>query len=218
MSYILNGIEWDLDRVMQRILDTDLTPSLQPIKEDIKNKFDRLKKNGAANLQELRKMLKDKKRISETESKTGIDAHYLILLRREVGGWIAEKAKIDKYAWFDKKLIEALKGNNMWNMEDVYTNLDTKGKRDEFSKTHNIGIEKIETVYKLADISRVRWASPNVARILVELGYSADSLKKADSTELAKAIGEINSRGKYYQGKISERDVDRLIKESSYIV
>ncbi len=77
----------------------------------------------------------------------------------------------------------------------------------------------LEALARLADLTRVQWVSPTVTRMLVEAAYdSASKVAAADAEGLYEALVRVNDGDRFFKGKISLRDIKRLIQAASYIL
>ena len=142
----------------------------------------------------------------------------MILLRREIEGWFASKMKLEQFSWINKDLANALQKDAICDTEIMYSELSTNSKRQEISQKHSISVDDLEYIYKVANLTRIRWVSPNVARILVDIGYeSPEKIANANYIELGKEFAEHNNKAQYFKGKIGDRDIKRLINEAKYV-
>lgn len=217
MGYDIAESEYDLARIEQRITNTDLTPAIEPIRKDIHENLSRLEPCGVKDLGGLRRLLKDKKKLASVSARSGIAEDVLVLLRREIEGWFAEPVKLKDIAWLDPGIVDALARCDIFTSKDAYERLTADHQRGEIGQKSGVEQPVLEYVYQLSSLSRIRWVSPSVARVLIELGYDAEALKQADAGRLAKEIETLNGQQQYYKGKIGERDVARLIREAGYV-
>ncbi len=218
MGYYLDENRFLLQDIIQRINSTDLTPSIEPTKENISILSKAFEKFGIQSLADLRKMLKDKNKYSEYASMFSVDENYFVLLRREIEGWIVDKIKLSEIDWIDEKIINKLSSLNIVNTEEAYSVYMDKSQRKEILDNFQNDQMIIEYIFHFSEIMRIRWVSKNVARVLLELGYdTVTKIKTAKAEKLAIEIDELNAKKKYYKGKIGFRDISRLIHEASYV-
>jgi hypothetical protein len=84
MTYHIDAERVSLDDLRKRIEETDLVPSRVSLLDGINTKTEVLEQHGVTTLANLRKELKNSKRLEALAKATGIDTQYLILLRREI--------------------------------------------------------------------------------------------------------------------------------------
>jgi hypothetical protein len=106
MSYYLQAEKIRLDDLQRRIEETDLVPSRNSLLEDIKDRFKILKSHGIATLADLRKELKNSKKIPSFSEKTGIEEQYLKLLRREIESYFPKAIPLKAFDWLPEKSFQ----------------------------------------------------------------------------------------------------------------
>jgi hypothetical protein len=218
MGYFLNPANYNLTRVATRIRNTDLTPGIHPIKADLDTILDKLRKAGITGLADLRASIKTKAKALKLAADAEISPETMILLRREVEGWFRDKVSIDEFSWIDTTILNRLKNNNMVTIDEVYDQWNSIAGREALQALFRNEKEALVNFCRVIDLTRIRWVSPVVARILVEAGYdSVDKIRKADVEELAGRFDECNKRNRYFKGKIGVRDMKRLIDEARYV-
>lgn len=76
----------------------------------------------------------------------------------------------------------------------------------------------LKELFRLADLTRVRWVSPATARMLVDAGYdSASKVAAADAEVLYEALVCVNEGDKFFKRKIGLRDIKRLVRAAAYV-
>ena len=212
MKYSFEEHEIENADIVDRIMKTDLTPSIAPITQNINEIFKRISNAGVSNLFELRKALKDKPKITGFSKKTEIDEHYLVLLKREIEGWIPKKIKLAEFFWIDQTSIKALNSIQVVTTEDFFDIY--QGDKKELEAL-NLKQTELDELFALSNISRIRWISPSVARILRKIGYDTiEKIAQADGKKLSKEFDECNQKNAYFKGKVGLRDILRVINEA----
>lgn len=216
MPYIPDNSIVSMEQAERRLLETDLIPSLQPLRTNANEIFHKLRKRSIANLGALRAELKTKAKIKKLAADSSIDEALLVLLNREIGGWIPKVREIDEFTWIETKDLEALKKAGVRSSADAYSLLDDE---NTLAVLRASGLEAgtIEEVARISRLLRVRWISPAFGKVIDELGYDVAGLRGADAARLTQAIDELNKRKSYYKGKVGERDIRRLIHEAGYV-
>ncbi len=218
MLYYIDAERVSLDDLQKRITETDLIPSRCLLLEEIDGKFQRLKAHGFATLADLRKGLKDQKNIPVLSEETGIDTAYLTLLRREIAGYFPKSYRLGVFDWFQKTDLDKLESKGLKNTVLLYETLASSEKREEVAVALSIDADVIDSLCVLADLTRIQWVSPTVARMLVSAGYKdAKTVSDADPERLFADLNRVNNEHNYFKGTLGLRDVRRLVRAASYI-
>ena len=217
MSYQLNCSEFNSQKIIQRIQQTDLIPSLDCIKTEAETILEKLENKGFDNLEKIRKALKNKKKLEEIAHEESIDEKLLILFKREIEGWIVKIRSIDEFEWIAPHYLKKVKEYGIKNSEDAYQKLGDDQSRKKLSQEKKIDNVIVEEIYEISNLMRIRWLSPNFTRIIYELQYTIEKIQKAEHKKLCEEIDDYNKKMKYYKGKIGERDVKRIIFESQFV-
>lgn len=211
-----NENDFSLSQIIERIKETDLVPSLEILKSCIDEYMKTLEKEGVKNLAGLRKLLKNKAKLAEIAGKTSLDEQMLILLRREIEGWIPKPVKLSEFYWLDQKILDASGQANITTSHDVLNVLSNADAKRTLLKNSGIHEKALSDLGNLCSLMNVRWISPNFGRVIHELGYTPQSLRSADAGKLTQEIDSYNKEKGYYKGKVGERDVKRLIFEAQF--
>lgn len=218
MPYYIDANKVKLEDLMSRITETDLVRSRRKLLEDIEINFDKLKKSGIFTLDDLRKSIKNPKKIVPLAEKTNIEIEYLTLLRREVESYFPKAHILNAFDWLEKKQIINLEKIGYKNTAMLYAAFEISSKREEIIAS--TGLEKAfaEELFALVDLTRIQWVNPLFSKVLVDAGYnSSKSIAEANVKELHEAVERINKEGRYFKGNIGIRDIARLIKSASYL-
>ncbi|WP_067076087.1 DUF4332 domain-containing protein [Methanoculleus horonobensis] len=218
MPYYIDAERVSLDDLKKRIEETDLVPSRSSLLEDIDGTFSKLKAHGFGTLADLRKALKNPKKIPALSTETGVDPAYLTLLRREIEGYFPKAHPVSAFDWFRKADLDNLEGSGLKNTVLLYDALASPGRREETAAALGIDPDCIDSLYALADLTRIQWVSPTAARMLVAAGYTdAKAVAAADPEELCSDLDRVNREHTFFKGTIGLRDVRRLVKAASYL-
>ena len=218
MTYHIDADSVSLDDLRKRIEETDLVPSRTSLLDEIDTKIIVLEQHGITTLAGLRKELKNSKRLEALSEATGIDTQYLILLRREIGGYFPKPSALKAFDWLPKGEIAKLEQNGVRNTAALHKAADGAESRAELAKSTEIDAAILETLIKLANLTRVQWVSPTVARMLMEAAYdSVSRVAAASAQDLCKALADVNEGDRFFKGKIGLRDIKRLIRAASYV-
>jgi hypothetical protein len=218
LAYHIDAQNVRLEDLRKRIEASDLVPSRSSLLDGIKVKLDALEKQGITNLLCLRKELKNTRRLEAVSNQTGIDVHYLVLLRREIESYFPKPIALKDFDWLPKGEIAKLEENGMRDTARLHKAASSIKSRTELLKSTDVDVAILETLVRLADLARVQWVSPKFARMLVEAGYdSASKVAAADAEDLCEALGGVNAGDRFFKGKIGLRDIKRLVRAASYV-
>lgn len=218
MPYHIEAEKIGLDDLRKRIETTDLVPSRASLIESISEKMLALEKYGIKTLASLRHELKSAKRLEAVAGATGIDMQYLILLRREIESYFPEPARLKDLACIPGDTLERLEQKGIVNTAVLFEATNSAIKRSELAKTTGIDAATLEFLSHLADLMRVQWVSPLFGRMLIMAGYDgAVKVASAGAESLCDSLAIINAEERFFKGKISLRDIKRLIKSASHV-
>ncbi len=156
MGYQLNCSEFNSQEILQRIRQTDLVPSLDCIKTEAEKILNKLERRGHDNLEKIRKVLGNKKKLAEISLEEAIDEKLLVLFRREIEGWIVKIRSIDEFDWIAQEIINVLKQNGIRNAEDAYKKIGEEKKQNQICQELKIKREIIEEIYGISSLMRIR--------------------------------------------------------------
>lgn len=218
MAYYIDAGKVSLDDLKKRIEETDLVPSRASLLDRIDGKLKALEQQGITTLANLRNELRNSKRLEAVSNATGIETQYLILLRREIEGYFPKPSALKVFDWLPKGAIAILEENGIRDTTALYKAASSVNGRTELAKSTGVDVSILEALVRLADLTRVQWVSPTVARMLVEAGYdSVSKVAAADADDLCQALMHVNEGDRFFKGKIGLRDIKRLIRAASYV-
>ncbi len=218
MGYYLDGDKITLDELQKKILDTDLVPSRSVLKEDIEDKFLKIKECSIDTLESLRRELKTSKKIPKMAERTGVDSKYLTLLRREIESFFPKTFPINKFDWFPDDVISKLTEHGYKNSEKLYTAF-SENDIDKMAQEMAIESDILLEICQLVSLVRIQWVSPLAARIMYLAGYTdIEKVSHANAQTMCEKMDEINVENGFFKGKIGLRDIKRLIKAAGYLL
>jgi hypothetical protein len=218
MTYYIDDERVSLDDLRKRIEGSDLVPSRVSLLDGIGTKTKMLEQHGVTTLANLRKELKNARRLVLLAEATGIDRQYLVLLRREIESYFPKPSALNAFDWLAGTEIGKLEEKGIRHTAALYEAASSLESRTELVNSTGVDAAVFEALVRLADLTRVQWVSPTVARMLVEAGYdSASKVAAADAEELYEALVCVNQGDRFFKGKIGLRDVKRLIRAARYV-
>ncbi|MBA4384097.1 MAG: hypothetical protein C0410_05120 [Anaerolinea sp.] len=208
-----------LDDLRTRIKTTDLVPSRAALLGDIDGIFERISHKGIQTWADLQKAIKNPKHMEVFSTETGIDLEYLVLLRREVEGYSPKPFNLKDIDWAPQEAINKLIENGITNSDSLFSKLREISLRKDFADKIGIDLETMNYLVNLASLCRVQWVSPTAGRMLIEADYeTCQKLASTDKGELFTAMDRVNKKGKYFNGTIGARDINRIIDAAKYVV
>ena len=200
MRYHLDAERISLDEVRKRIEETDLIPSRTSLLDGISTKIKALKQHGVTTLASLQKELENSRRLEALSNTTGIDRQYLTLLRREINGYFPKPPALKDFDWLPGGEIATLEEKGIRHAAGLYETTSSLEDRTELAKSTGVDMAILEELFRLADLTRVRWVSPTTARMLVEAGYdSASKVAAANAEDLYEALVCVNEGEKFFK-------------------
>lgn len=205
----------DLDDLRARLQSTDLIPSQEPLLDGIAERFALLAGTGITSVSDLQAALRDRGSISSVADASGVDAEYLVLLRRAVRGFYPKAKPLRAFDWVDRDVITALEEVGVKNSRQLHQAADTG--LTELAEQAGISVAELSALVALADLVRVQWVGPTFARTLLAAGYSSTAMvAEADPDTLREAVATANEEGRFYKGAIGRRDIKRVIDAAAY--
>jgi len=174
-SYHINPSNYSLQKLKEDLLSRDLIPSRKSLKEDLEIRFQLLEENGIQTLEDLITALKNKNKIGEFSSLSGISETYLTLLRREANSYLPNPVPLDKFSGFAASDFKQLAAAGIKNSRQLFELV--KNNSDPGSLPAKLGIspETLTELVGLSDLARAYGVGPVFARILYDAGIHSIS-------------------------------------------
>lgn len=218
MNYHFDAEKISLDDLQKRIETTDLVPSRAVLLDGLAKNIEILKQKGLTSLAKLRNEMKNPGRLEALAGNTGIDAQYLLLLRREVESYFPKPFDLKEFTRLPKDEVAKLDKSGIHNTADLFEKAATAEGKTQLAKSAGIDAAFLDDLFRLADLTRVQWVSPTAARMLVDAGYDTPAkLQNADADVLCEKMMNINKGDTYFKGNIGLRDIKRLVHSAKYI-
>lgn len=204
-----------LPELAERLRTTDLVPSQRPLLDGIDERLAQLAAAGITSVADLRARLESMSAVPAVATVSGVDEDYLVLLRRAVRGFYPRPRPLRTFEWISSESIAALASAGIANSEQL--RLATCSGPAQLAERSGVAAATIAELGELADLVRVQWINPTLARALIAAGYpSASAIATADPTELARALAAANRRRRFFDATIGERDLGRMIDAAGY--
>lgn len=216
MRYYLDENSTEPDALQERLQDTDLIPSQEPLLDGMAEKMISISKAGVCSIADLRSALKTEKTLSSLSKNSGVDVGYLQLLRRVINGFFPKSRPLKSMDWLGVDVVNNLKKVGIANTRQLFdaTSTGVSG----LAKRTGIDREDAKELFAISDLCRIQWVSPTFARVLVAAGVAnAAAVAKANPEALFEAIETANLDVKFYKGKVGLRDIRRLVAAATYV-
>lgn len=207
-KYFIDLEKYPLDKYREILKESELLPGRRILHEQLDKRFDRFKMCGITDLQQLVENLKTKSRISHLSADTGVPEEYLVILKRELNRLLPKTVTISEFPGADTVLVSKLNEIGVKNTGHLFKQCDTRKKRNALSNELNTGIDKLEELTKMADLSRIWGVGPVFCRIFYETGVdTVKKVAKAKAEPLYKALMKVNEEKKYTKARFVVKDV-----------
>ena len=217
MSYYRNLKAISIESFKEILRDMDMIPSWMILKENINHQMDSIIKQDVSNLDELRTVLKTKKKVEEFSEKSDMALDYLIVLRRMINGYLPKPNKFSDSSLFSEESLIKLPYTTT---KALYDSIITAEQRQNLSIETTIPLEDILLLSKYSDVSRIRWVNHTFATVLLLTGFdSVETIANADYSIMYETIKSWNEKEKYYKAHIGKNDMKLLValaKELDY--
>lgn len=145
---------FSLEKLKGKLQNIRLLPSQQILRENLKERFTCLEKNGISNLHQLQNALKTKSDVKSFAEKTGLPVNYLTILRREVNSYEPKPINLEDFPGINPEVILKLDQIGIKNTKQLFPYVLTRKSRSEFAEKNHIKVEDILELTKLSDMAR----------------------------------------------------------------
>ena len=216
MSYYIDDRSISLDDLRARLEATDLVPGHRPLLDGLETKNGMLRKAGVKSVADLRMRLKTPKSRASLAGDTGLDAGYLVLLRRVVEGFFPKPQPLKVFDWLDRDMIAALEQAGIKNTRHLYE--AALSDPENLAEKCGAATRDLAELITLSDLSRIQWVSPVFARTLMAANVTgAGYIGRANPEKLCEDVMQANAVAGLYKGKVGLRDIRRLVAAAGYV-
>ena len=213
MGYYIDLENISIDNYKEILKSADLLPSRMILKSNTDHNFDRIKKQNVRNIDELMKMLKNKKKLQDFSKQSGLNEDYLTILIREIKSYRRNPNKIKDFPSITDDVILKLENIGIRNTLQLFDKVLTSKSRLEISKQTGIDEDVVLKITKLTDMSRIRWVNHTFAYVLFEAKYdTAEKVANADYKKLYETVKQLNEDRKIYKGHIGLHDMKLCVE------
>lgn len=205
--------EISIDEYEGTLKNSDLLPGRRILQGNIEKHFDALKALEIQNLKELTDAIKTDEKRSKLSKQTGISEEYLMILRREINGFIPKPVDLSEFPEIDKSVISKLAKIGIKSSKQLFEKAISKADRKNLSDTTGSTYDLILLLSKFSDLCRVNGIGPTFARMLCDVGCDTVSkLSNAKTKYLFDKLLELNQKKHYTKAKFTEKDMEFCIR------
>lgn len=218
-TYSIDPSLLSLEEFRELTAGKSMLPGRVMLQEEMKERFQVLKKSGVDSLGDLLHLLASKSKIESYAAQSGLPTAYLVLLKREAGSYLARPFPLSDFPGIPYEYTELLKSRGIRNTKDFFEQLQSRAQQEELSSNTGIPVYRLEELYSLCDLSRITGVGGIFARIVYEAGLrSAREFAGSDVPGLLSSCRTVIEKHGYPAGKLGEKDIQYGIDYSIVIV
>ncbi len=198
-----------LDEFQQLLTTIDLLPSRKVLLNGLSDLVANLKRKGIDNLEDLHKLLKNKKGYPQLAEELGVSTEYLTVLNREINSYVSKPISLSKLDVFSDSELKQLEKAGLKSTRDLYERGLTQSERKSLSEQLSISQEQIIAALELSDLLRINGVGPVYAKILKEMGINnASAFLEIDSQDAVEQYKRINEEKNYSKVNLGIKDIE----------
>lgn len=215
MAYYPDLEKISLDEYKSKLAIAWLPPSRRLLKERLDERFAHFESAGISNVRALIQFLRKKEHVAQLARIECLQGDYLTILLRELNSLHPKPNKLADFRGISAEVIEKLERVGINNTEKLYERVRTKADRKHLADKTGLSLPDVETLTRLTDLSRIKWAGATFARMLYDLGVdTAARVAQSDPVELHNIINLLNQQQAHYKGQIGLNDI-RIFVEAA---
>ena len=197
-----------LDEFEEILTSVELLPGRRILLDHLPVIIERLKQNGTFHLEALRKLLQNKKQYPALAESLSICVDYLVVLNREIIGFVSKPVLLSELDVFSTAELEKLQQVGIKSTRDFFEQCLLKTARQELSARLSLPAEQIIWALELSDLLRINGVGPIYARILREMGIkSVSDYESQDSVDILEKYQRVNEEKQYTKARLGLKDV-----------
>jgi hypothetical protein len=211
-TYYMPLAKVKIDEYEKIIESKDLLPGRKILKEDITDRFIRIRSTGIDNLEELIEALKNKNKMEKFAFETGLTYDYLIILKREINSYQPKPVYLKKFPGFNQEYLEQLSLHKIKNSKQLFLIIKNKADLWKLSEQTNIPCNDLLELFKLSDLVRINGVGPVFARMMFEIGVDGTfKMANSSSKSLYNKLTKLNIEKNYTKAKFTIKDIEFCI-------
>ncbi len=208
MPYEMDLSTFSLDRFAEVLTTVEPLPSRRILVDHIVDITARLGAEGVSDIEELRKLLADKKRYETIGEDLGVDAAYLTVLNREVNSYRTKPLPLAKLNFLTADELAVLEGVGIRSTKALYERCAAKSDRYALAEELAIDTGRLVETLRLANLVRINGVGPSFARFLLDLGVRGpDDLRLMETDEIVRRYSD-SIAGEPNQPKLRGEDIE----------
>jgi len=186
-----------------------MLPGRVVLHEKMEERFGVLKGSGIKHLGDLLSLLNSKSKIQSLAIQTGLTEDYLVLLKREVGSYLAKPFPLSSFPGIPFEYVELLKSRGLKSTKNFFEQMQAEQKQAEWSLNTGIPAYRLKEIYSLCDLSRITGVGGIFARVLYEAGIkSTAAFAGTDALKLLAGCRKVIEKHGYAVGNLGEEDMN----------
>jgi len=217
--YTLNPEQFSLELFFELSSSRKMIPSRRCLQENLDSSLKTLELKGITNLHQLIRSLDNKEKIASMAVETGLSAHYLTLLKREGGSYLAKPYLLSEFPGIPLEYTEVLLSRGIKNTRNFFEVVQTADQQQKVSADTGIPIDRLKELYSLCDLSRITGVGPVYAKIIYLAGIrSVREFANTDAAIHNKLYKEVLTKYHYPLNDLGDDDIQYCIDYASLLV
>jgi predicted flap endonuclease-1-like 5' DNA nuclease len=161
----------------------DILPGRRILLEKIDERFAMLASMGIENLADLRSALKSKAKREAFSQESGLSLDYLVILRREVNGYVSRPFNLEKIPGVDPEYVERLAAVGVKHTKQLFKRAMSLADRAALAEQAGVPDDALLELVKLSDLARIVGVGPVTARLLYDVGVDTPEVFLSHSVD-----------------------------------
>lgn len=219
MGYYIDLEEISIDKYKEILKSADLLPGRMILKDNIDINFEIIKNQNVKNIDELLKILSNKKKLQDFSKQNNLNENYLTILNREIKSYRQKPNNIKDFPGITEDIALKLENIGVKNTFQLYDKILTSKSRLEISNKSGINENEVLKLAKLTDLSRIRWVNHTFAYVLYEAMYdTVEKVANAEYKELCESVKQLNEDRNIYKGHIGVHDMKLCVEAAKDLI
>ncbi len=159
-----------LETFEETILTIDLLPSRRLLADGISAVVPGLRRMSVENLEDLRRLLSDKRHYADLAAGLGVDEKYVTVLNREVNAYVSKPIPLSHLDVLTDPELGRLMDAGITSTRSLYERGSSRSEREALATDHGIDGDRLALAVDLSNLVRINGVGPAFARFLHELG------------------------------------------------
>jgi hypothetical protein len=218
MAYHINFSALGLSYLKKRLKGVEPIPSHLPLLDGLDAKIAALKKTGISTLEDLSSALRGAKGPATLSGTSGIEADWLVLLRRAIEGFRPKPQPLADFPGIDSNTLHALAALGIKDSAALYEATITVKDRSTLAKKTGIAPAAIAELARLCDLCRIQWVNSTYSRLILEAGYESPAkVAGAEPDRLRDEVAAANAKLSLSKTDIGLKDSARLVALAGFL-